>query len=181
MGPNDGKSVSDAGLDFIRAQEGERLTTYRDQAGLPTIGVGHLLRPGETFPVGITLEQSRELLRQDIAWVERALREDVKVPLSQRQFDALASFAFNVGPSAFLHSTLLQKLNAGDYQGAADQLLQWDKVNGQFSAGLYHRRGLERAMFLQDEPTDPDVHLQGLPAPVLPDDDFGGDPPPATD
>lgn len=138
--------------------EGERLTAYPDPAtkGEPwTVAVGHTgyvdgkrVGPGMT----VTLEKSRELLHADVTSAEGFVNRLVKVPLTQHQKAALVSFTFNLGAGALQNSTLLKKLNAGDYGGAADQFLQWDKarVNGvlQKMNGLAKRRTLEREMFL---------------------------------
>jgi hypothetical protein len=73
----------------------------------------------------------------------------VKVPLTQNQFDALVSLVYNIGQTAFSNSTLLKKLNAKDYQGAADQFLRWNKGGGKVMKGLVRRREAERALFLE--------------------------------
>jgi lysozyme len=142
-------------LSLIKEFEGLRLHVYSDPAGLPTIGYGHLLRPGEAFPDGISNEQAEQLLMRDVQWAEDAVNKHVSVQLSQYQFDALVSFTFNVGGNAFAGSTLLKLLNSGDYAGAADQLLRWNKakVNGKLQelAGLSRRRQRERELFLTPE------------------------------
>jgi len=102
--------------------------------------------------MSITTPQAEKLLRNDLAWVREVLAKDVKVPLSQPQYDALASFVFNLGGANFRSSTLLKKLNAKDYVGAADELLKWDKQrqNGKMVKlrGLTKRRKEERELFL---------------------------------
>lgn len=143
--------TSDAGLQFITKWEGEVLHPYRDIVGVLTVGVGHVIRRGESFGKSITHEQSQELLRQDVGVVEDAVNSYVIVPLTQDQFDALASFAFNVGTGALKHSTLLRLLNAGDAQGAADQFLAWCKAGGKTQQGLLARRKSERELFLRQE------------------------------
>jgi lysozyme len=100
----------------------------------------------------ITEAQSDEILARDLEAVEKDVNEAVKVPINQNQFDALASLHFNIGPGSFRSSTLLKKLNAKDYAGAADQFLVWNKgtINGKKVAinGLTIRRKDERAQFL---------------------------------
>lgn len=141
--------TSDAGLGMITRLEGEVLRVYKDPVGIPTIGVGHVVRPGESFPNGITKEESRELLRKDVAIAEDAVNDAVKVPLSQDQFDALVSFTFNVGTGALRKSTLLRLLNQGDYQGAADQFPKWRMAGGKVLQGLVNRRKAERQTFMR--------------------------------
>jgi len=145
-------SISQSGIDFIAAHENFRSQVYLDDAGLKTIGYGHLLLPGESYPDGITKGEGQQLLTNDLATAENAVRSYVKAPLTQSQFDMLASFTFNEGAVALKNSTLLQLLNQGDYNGAADQLPLWNKVHdGPLLAvdqGLVNRRADERNIFL---------------------------------
>jgi lysozyme len=151
--------LSDQGLEFIKRMEGCSTTMYYDVAGLPTIGVGHLLTRSEMSsgkilivgtPVkwgkGLTPAQCNELLRQDLNWAVNALGA-VLVPLTQHQFDALVSFIFNVGAGAFRGSTLLKRLNAGDYDAVPVQLMRWTKAGGKEIAGLRNRRVFEVKMW----------------------------------
>lgn len=142
--------VSDAGVAFIRQEEGEYLKAYGDSRGILTIGVGHTGRvKGVPITVGmhITQAQSAELLRQDLADVERQLNHRVTVRLNQHQYDALCSLVFNIGTEAFAHSTVLQKLNASDYPAAADSMLMWCRA-GHEPQRLLARRRRERTLFL---------------------------------
>ncbi len=100
------------GIALLKKFEGIRLKTYLDSAGKATIGVGHLLKPGESFPNGITESEAEDLLLADIIPVENAVNALVKVSLSQSQFDALVSWAFNEGSGRLASSTLLVKLTA---------------------------------------------------------------------
>ena len=140
------------GQDIIKNHEALRLTVYPDQRGLPTIGYGHLLKPGESFPNGINEEQAGALLVGDLATAENAVNAGVKVSITQNQFDALVSLAFNIGAGAFRSSTVLRKLNAGDVAGSAAAFALWNKVSqgGQLvvSAGLMNRRTDEANLFL---------------------------------
>ena len=140
--------TSDSGLAFLTREEGEVLHAYKDAVGIATIGVGHVVRSDESFPDGITHEQSLELLRRDVGVAEGAVCRRVSVELTQPQFDALVSFVFNVGTEAFGNSTLLRLLNQGDYAGAADQFLRWDHAGKKVLEGLARRREAERQMFL---------------------------------
>ncbi|MEU4339635.1 lysozyme, partial [Micromonospora lupini] len=126
--------ISNNGIDFLKRQEGEKLAAYKDTRGILTIGVGHTgLVDGKPVAIGMTIskEKSSDLLRFDLQWTERAINS-ANVELNQNQYDALCSLVFNIGASAFNGSTLLRKLKAGDYAGAADQFLAWKRaVNDQ--------------------------------------------------
>ena len=140
--------LSDDGLRLIQRHEGFRPRLYRDPIGLPTIGYGHLVRPGEQFD-GVVLHEAeaRALLVADAALAEEAVREAVEVALAQHEFDALVSFTFNLGPGALRRSTLLRKLNAGDRAGAAREFDRWVYAGGERFRGLVRRRAEERALF----------------------------------
>lgn len=147
------------GLKFISKEEGNILYAYDDATsarvnvgdtvkGTITIGVGHTSAAGApkvTPGMVITEAQSQTILATDLGKVEAQVTKLVKVPLTQNQFDALVSFQFNTGGLA--GSTTLKKLNANDYQGAADALLNWSKANGN-STLLLPRRQRERTLFL---------------------------------
>lgn len=139
--------LSTQGLQFIQEQESLRLTPYRDIGGKWTVGYGHLMRNGESLGP-ITEGQALLLLEGDVTEAENAINRLVMVALSQPQFDALASFVFNVGVGAFENSTLLTDLNDGNYAMAAAQFPNWDHVNGTVSNDLFERRMAEQRMFL---------------------------------
>ncbi|ECG5956108.1 TPA: lysozyme [Salmonella enterica subsp. enterica serovar Enteritidis] len=138
--------VSDNGRAFIRAREGVKLAAYQDGGGVWTIGCGHTrgVKQGQI----INHEQADEFLDSDLRQVESCISERVTVALNQNQFDALVSFVFNVGRQAFSDSTLLKKLNEGNYRAAADQFTRWVYDNDKFVQGLYNRRVAERDLFL---------------------------------
>lgn len=142
--------ASDAGIRFIAAQEGFRERVYRDIAGIATIGYGHVLRIGD--PILVTEPAALAMLHHDVGTAEAAVTGLVKVELNQNQFDALVSFTFNLGEGALKTSLLLNELNQGRYQEAADQFPRWDHaiINGELVEveDLRKRRLLERAMFL---------------------------------
>ena len=96
----------------------------------------------------ITELQASALLMQDVSRFEKGVLEAVKVSLSQHQFDALVSLAFNIGLGAFRASTLVRKLNAGDIAGAAGQFARWNRGDGRVLPGLVVRRAAEAALFL---------------------------------
>ena len=137
--------ISKAGLDLIKQFEGLYLKAYRCPAGVPTIGYGHTA--GVAMGQTITQQQADDYLRRDVRQFERAVARLVTVPLTQGQFDALVSFAFNLGEGALAQSTLLRLLNAGDYAGAAAQFDRWNKAGGRVLPGLVRRRAAERALF----------------------------------
>jgi lysozyme len=96
----------------------------------------------------ITEQEAEDLLKEDVSKFEECVNQAVEVDLTQDEFDALVSFSFNVGCGAFMGSTLLRLLNAGNKQAAAQQLLRWDKAGGKVLAGLARRRAAERQVFL---------------------------------
>lgn len=138
--------TSDDGIALIKNFEGVRLKAYDDGVGVWTIGVGHTkgVKPGDVA----TMEQVDQWLREDLADAERDVNDLVKAPITQAQFDALVSFTFNVGGGAFERSTLVRKLNARDYDGAADEFLRWNRGGGSIMAGLTKRRVSERMLFI---------------------------------
>lgn len=146
--------LSRAGAELIARFEGFVPRPYNDAAGHATIGFGHLIHRGQVTAedrrrwAAIGLDRGLELLVEDAREAASAVEQSVRVPLTQEQFDALTSFVFNVGGGAFRSSTLLRMLNAGDPQGAADQLPRWSKANGHVLEGLLTRRRAERALFL---------------------------------
>jgi lysozyme len=139
--------VSDAGLEMIKRAEGCVLHIYKDQAGLDTIGVGHLLTEDDKrtgrFKGGITEKQALDLLRADVGKAEAAVNDLVSVSISQARFDVLVDFVFNVGVNAFRKSTLLRRLNSGDYD-VADEFLKWTKVRNPRTGQLEVSKGLLR-------------------------------------
>jgi lysozyme len=141
--------ISPVGLNLIKESEGLRLQVYGDAVGLPTIGYGHLLKPGEHFSAGITESQADELLNADVEVAAAVVNSYVKVPLNQNQFDALVDFVFNLGSANFRKSTLLKKLNAKDFVGAAGEFGRWVYAGGHPLPGLIARREAERELFLK--------------------------------
>lgn len=135
-----------AGLKIIQDSESLELSTYPCAAGVPTIGWGHT-GPDVTPGLQITRARADELLRADLGSAEREILRLVKVPLTQGQFDALVSLIFNIGGKQFAASTLLRKLNAADYKGAANEFPRWNKAKDKVLAGLVTRRERERKLF----------------------------------
>ena len=139
--------TSQNGLAFIMANEGMRVRRYRDQAGLWTIGVGHLIRPGEVFQEPLTREQCLSLLASDVRGAEAAVSRLITRPLSQNQFDALVDFTFNVGDGALQHSTLRLVVNRGDFADVPSELRKWCRARGRVVSDLLKRRLLEAHLF----------------------------------
>lgn len=146
--------TSPEGIALIKGFESCRLTAYPDPGtgGAPwTIGYGWTLPvDGKPIKPGMKIDQATadRLLKTGLVSYENDVQKLVKVKLTQNQFDALVSFAYNVGSRALSTSTLLKKLNAGDIKGAADEFLRWNKAGGKVLNGLTRRREAERALFL---------------------------------
>lgn len=141
--------TSQRGIALIKSFESLELKAYPDPGtgGKPwTIGWGHTkgVNPGDR----ITERQAEAFLTEDLAVFELTVNSAVKVPLTQNQFDALVSLAFNIGGANFAGSTLVKKLNAGDPRGAADQFPRWKFASGKEMKGLVRRRAAERELFL---------------------------------
>jgi lysozyme len=138
---------SDAGLAMTKSFEGLRLTAYQDVAGNWTIGYGHM---GPALLEGMTITQADAdaLLHADIADAAACVNRAVTEPITQNQFDALVDFCFNAGRGNFLQSTLLRKVNLGDFAGAAVQFGLWVRAGGEVVPALARRRKAEAEMFL---------------------------------
>lgn len=171
------KKTSKAGLDFISKWEGVVLHPYLDVASLWTIGIGHLIKISDSFStitnqqvkellqskdknhphsaIKISREEALTLLESDVASVENSLIQNVKVPLTQNQFDALISFGFNCGTGVFKTSGACKILNEGNYEEVPAKLLDWSKVriNGELrvNKGLLARRTAEGQLFSRKE------------------------------
>ncbi|MGX5107233.1 lysozyme [Enterobacter cloacae] len=143
--------TSEKGIALIKQFEGCKLTAYQDSVGIWTIGYGWT-QPVDGKPIraGMTIKQetAERLLKTGLVSYESDVSRLVKVSLTQGQFDALVSFTYNLGARSLSTSTLLRKLNAGDYAGAADEFLRWNKAGGKVLNGLTRRREAERALFL---------------------------------
>ena len=147
------ESLSDNGMRLLEQFEGLRLEAYLDSAGIATIGWGSIKYPnGNKVKLGdkITKAQAKQYKLHDLKEFESTVNTSVKVPLTQNQYDALVSLSYNIGSGAFKNSTLLKKLNSGDYKGAAEQFLVWNKVNSKRVQGLVNRREAERKLFLSE-------------------------------
>jgi lysozyme len=155
--------ISKKAMEMIKHHEGVRFKPYRCPAALWTIGVGHVLYPEQgkmkmedraqfalrpedarTF----TKEEVDEILAQDLRRFVAGVSRYCPGSLTQGQLDALVSFAFNVGLGTLQRSTLRQKHNRGDYEGAAEEFLKFTKAGGKVLRGLVNRRNDERALYM---------------------------------
>ena len=149
--------TSPAGLELIKQSEGLRLKPYIDVAGHSTVGYGHLITLTEKshglFNYDISEATATEILKHDLMLAELAVSSLVHVQLTQGQFDALVDFVFNLGSGALAHSTLLAKLNAGDYAAARAEFAKWcytrDPSSGKYviQPGLQKRRQREMVVW----------------------------------
>jgi lysozyme len=147
LAPMNNYKTSLIGIKLIKNFEGVRLKAYKDPIGIWTIGYGHTeaVFPGQT----ITMAEAEQFLKYDLIPTEAHIIRVVAIPLRQCQFDALASFVFNVDITSFSRSTLLRKLNKGDVAGAAKEFPRWVFAGKQKLAGLVKRRQAERQLFLK--------------------------------
>ena len=146
------KKTSDSGKAFIKSFEGKRLAAYDDGVGVWTIGYGTIKYPnGVKVKKGdvCTDAQVDQYFSNDLVKFENSVNSLVKVPLTQNQFDALVSFAYNLGATNLSNSTLLRKLNSKDYKGAAAEFQKWNKAGGKVMNGLTKRRNAEMELFLK--------------------------------
>ena len=137
--------LSEKGKALIKKYEGLKLSAYKCPAGIWTIGYGHTA--GVFEGQKISEKQADEFFDKDIKQFEDAVNSLVKVPLKQGQFDALVSFVYNVGKTAFANSTLLRMLNSGNYSGAGEQFNRWVFAGGKKLQGLVKRREEEKELF----------------------------------
>lgn len=164
--------VNDATLKLITEFEGFVPNWYPDPAHgwkVPTCCYGHTDAAGEpkyaaTKNKTFTAAEGLEMLRRDLGQYEASVKKYVKVPLNSNQLGALVSFTYNLGAANLASSTLVRKLNAGDYEGAAGQFPRWNRANGAVLAGLTRRRNAEAALFRKP------VSVTLEPAPHLPPD-----------
>lgn len=140
-------TLSDAGNKFICSYEKFDSKVYEDSGGNDTIGYGHKVEPGESFPAnGITKEAGEELFKNDAQSKVAAVNTALTVQVTQNEFDALVSFCFNIGAGAFQNSTVLQNVNTSK-PVTLDDFLLFKKTGGQVSQGLVNRRNDEYELF----------------------------------
>lgn len=142
--------MRDESVTMLMHHESVRCKPYQDCIGLWTVGVGHLI--GKTLPPEwdktFSMEEVREILKKDLARFEAGVCRLCPDGLTAGRFDALVSFAFNVGLGRLQSSSIRMKHNRGDYEGAADGFLRYNKAGGKVFRGLVNRRNDERAVYL---------------------------------
>ncbi len=131
-------TIPSAAVDIVKRWESCRLDAYRDSGSVPTVGYGHTA--GVHMGLHITQQQADQWLEHDLAMFARGVRAMVKVTLTDNQFAALLSLTFNIGLAALSRSTLLRRLNMGDYIGARDEFQRWIFDEGKRVEGLVNRR-----------------------------------------
>ena len=144
--------ISNNGINLIKHFEGLSLKPYLDVVNMPTIGWGNTFYEDGTK---VTLKDKPITEERALKLLEVIANKDfadkifpaIKVPVSQSQFDAMCSLAYNIGTGAFLKSTLLKKLNLKDYIGASNEFLKWNKSGGKELLGLTRRRKREQDLF----------------------------------
>jgi lysozyme len=153
---NEDRSLTDAGANLVKHFESclkktgdNQYIAYKCPANVLTIGWGHTNHHGRHFDAASrwTMEDCDEAFMEDMAGFEAAVRRLVKVPLTPWQFDALVSFCYNCGEGNLAKSTLLKKVNKGDFEGAAQEFHKWNKGGGKVLPGLVRRRASESLLF----------------------------------
>ena len=139
-------------IDLIKKYEGFRPQAYQDSVGVWTIGYGTTRINGEPVKAGMTIteDQAIQLVQQEVNRLWSQIESIVKVPINDNQMNALVDFAYNLGFNALKTSTLMKKLNAGDFTGAANEFGRWVYAGGKVLPGLVKRREAERQLFLQN-------------------------------
>jgi len=148
------RKINKNGLALIKRWEGLRLSAYQDSAGVWTIGYGHTAAVGKPYVyegMKISGQKAEAILMRDLEQYETAINDVVKVPLTDNQFAALVSFAYNVGVGALRKSTLLKKLNKGDYDSVPAELMKWVNAGGKKLKGLENRRAAEAGLWVTGE------------------------------
>lgn len=149
-------------FEHLEFEEGYREKMYPDSKGVPTIGIGHKLLRSELssgkiiingvpvrYAKGLTKQEVWDLAKQDTQYAAKCVLSNVKVELTQNQFNALVSLTFNIGNGAFATSTLLKKLNAGNFQSVPEQMRRWKYDNGEVDKVLVARREREIKLWMK--------------------------------
>jgi lysozyme len=136
------------GIEQIKTFEGFRSMPYEDGAKKLTVGYGHMIVPGDGCIKGspITMGQATSLLTKDLNTAENCVNQ-VGTELTQNQFDALVSFVYNLGCTAFKNSTMFKLLQENNIEAAAQEFPRWDRVAGVPNQGILKRRLAEQVCF----------------------------------
>jgi len=142
---NDHLKTSKEGISLIKSFEGCELESYRCSANVPTIGYGHTanVSDGDTC----TLEEAETMLSEDLEEFENYVKKYVESDLEQNEFDALVAWTYNLGPANLKESTMLQELNAGNFEEVPRQMKRWNRAGGEVLDGLIRRREAESLLF----------------------------------
>jgi len=168
------RQVSQGGLELVKKYEGLRTQAYRCPAGVWTIGYGHTqgVKPG----MEVTGEEAEAMLSRDLSQAGVQVERLVRVPLTDNQFSALTSFVFNVGAGSLDSSTLLRRLNTGDYDAVPSELAKWVKATDPKTgkkvalAGLVRRRAAEGELWLKTDGDDRFLDSSDMPQSVQADE-----------
>jgi lysozyme len=164
------RELNKASLSLIESFEGLKLSAYQDSVGVWTIGWGHT--KGVKRGQKITREEAEGFLREDLAEAAHGVEKAIKVDISDNEFGACVSLAFNIGVGAFAGSSIVRYINRNQFDRAADAFLNWNHAGGKVMPGLTRRRQAERKLFLT-----PDEEAHTLT--TSPDNDPPATPPPA--
>ncbi|WP_273721201.1 MULTISPECIES: lysozyme [unclassified Bartonella] len=156
------RKISKEGLALIKKWEGLRLSAYEDLVGVWAIGYGHTSAVGTPHvhkDMRITEAEAEKILCQDLQKFEYVVEQTITVPLNDEQFAALVSFSYNVGTEAFRNSTLVKKLNRGNYEAVPTELQKWTRVGGKRLRGLVNRRAAEAGLWAQGSYVSPNYQI----------------------
>ena len=171
------RQISPHGLAKLKQWEGLKTKAYKDSGGVWTIGYGHTATAGEPKPragMVITAAEAERILLKDLTQYEAAVESLVKVELNDNQFAALVSFVYNIPLASFKKSTLLKKLNAGNYDAVPTELMKWVNVNHKKNQGLVNRRQAEGYLWMEgafvtskdvvpeQKTVNPELNLEGI-------------------
>ena len=171
------RQISPHGLEKLKQWEGLKTKAYKDAGGVWTVGYGHTATAGEPKPragMVITAAEAERILLKDLVQYEAAVENNVKVELNDNQFAALVSFVYNIPLASFKKSTLLKKLNAGNYDAVPTELMKWTKAGGKKIQGLVNRRRAEGYLWMEgafvtskdivpeQKTVNPELNLEGI-------------------
>lgn len=159
-------------VDLVKQWEGLRLIAYQDTGGVWTIGYGHTRNVHKGMKISIA--QAEEWLREELESFAEQVADLITVVVNPNQFGACVSLAYNIGITAFKKSTLLRKLNMGDFDAAADEFSRWIYDNGKVIQGLKNRRKDEQALFRTQSLVEANSPLPSVIVPTTPKNAVSG-------